>query len=137
VTRWLLAAAGVVGFVAVALGAFGAHALRSRLPDERLANLELAVRYLFFHVPALLAVAWVSTMCGGQPFTAIAAWSFVLGILLFSGSLLVLAFTGERRWGAVTPIGGVLLLVGWASLIVAALLITVGPAGATARLVSC
>ena len=114
-TRWLIALAGVAGAVAVGFGAFGAHALRTKLPEDRMANLELGVRYLFFHIPALLAVAWLSSgfPCGGNRFTAIAGWSFVLGMVVFSGSLVVLALTGEERWGAVTPIGGILLIVGW------------------------
>jgi uncharacterized membrane protein YgdD (TMEM256/DUF423 family) len=121
VTKTLLILAGVYGFVGVGLGAFGAHALRARLPEERLANLELAVRYVFFHIPALLAVAWLHTLIGGELFEEIAGWSFALGVLVFSGSLVLLALTGERRWGAVTPVGGVLLLVGWGALIGAAI----------------
>jgi len=128
-TRWLIAFAGVAGAVAVGFGAFGAHALRRKLPEDRLANLELGVRYLFFHIPALLAVAWLSTLCGGEPFEAIAAWSFVLGMVLFAGSLLTLALTGERRWGAVTPVGGVLLLIGWAALIGAGFAASAAPSG--------
>ena len=136
-TRWLIAFAGAAGAVAVGFGAFGAHALRKRLPEDRLANLELGVRYVFFHIPALLAVAWLSTICGAELFKAVAAWSFVLGIVLFSGSLIVLALTGERRWGAVTPFGGVLLLIGWAALIGAGLTVTFSSAGGIAQLVSC
>ena len=120
-TKTLMILAGVYGFVGVGLGAFGAHALRARLPEERLANLELAVRYVFFHIPALLAVAWLHTLIGGELFEEIAGWSFALGVLVFSGSLVLLALTGERRWGAVTPVGGVLLLIGWGALIGAAI----------------
>jgi uncharacterized membrane protein YgdD (TMEM256/DUF423 family) len=120
VTRVLLAVAGLYGVLGVGFGAFGAHALRARLPEERLANLELAVRYAFFHIPALLVVAWLHTLIGAELFEAVAAWAFCLGVLLFSGSLVALALTGNRRWGAVTPFGGVLLLIGWAALIGAA-----------------
>ncbi len=119
--RSLLLCAAIYGFAGVAFGAFGAHALKAKLPEERLANLELAVRYAFFHIPALLAVAWLHTTIGGELFEVIAAWAFALGVLLFSGSLVVLALTGNRRWGAVTPFGGVLLLMGWLALIGAAL----------------
>lgn len=138
-TRWLIAFAGVAGAVAVGFGAFGAHALRAKLPDDRLATLELGVRYLFFHIPPLLAVAWLSSgfPCGGNLFTTIAAWSFVLGMVLFSGSLITLALTGEKRWGRVTPVGGVLLLIGWAALIGAGLTVTSSSAGDIAQLVSC
>ena len=138
-STWLVAAAGVAGLVAVGFGAFGAHALRKKLPEDRLATLELGVRYLFFHIPALLAVAWLSSgfPCGGNLFTTIAEWSFVLGMVLFSGSLIVLALTGERRWGRVTPVGGMLLLIGWAALIGAGLTVTFSSAGGIAQLVSC
>jgi len=121
-TRWLVAFAGVAGAVAVGFGAFGAHALRRKLPEDRLANLELGVRYLYFHIPGVLAAAWLSSAvpCGGNTFATVAGWSFVLGMVLFSGSLIVLALTGERRWGRVTPVGGVLLIVGWIALVGAA-----------------
>jgi uncharacterized membrane protein YgdD (TMEM256/DUF423 family) len=125
-TRDLPALAGLCGLLGVAFGAFGAHALKERLPPERLANVDLAVRYLFFTIPGLLAVAWMSADCGGELVETIAAWGLGLGVLLFSGSLLILALTGNKRWGAVTPIGGVLLLVGWGGLVAAALAMTTG-----------
>lgn len=115
-TRWMLVLASLYGFLGVAFGAFGAHALKEKVPPERLERLELAVRYVFFHVPALLATAWLASACGGELFVTIAGWAFGFGVLLFSGSLIVLALTGNRRWGAVTPFGGVLLLVGWIAL---------------------
>jgi uncharacterized membrane protein YgdD (TMEM256/DUF423 family) len=121
----------------VAFGAFGAHALRAKLPADRMANLDLGVRYLFFHIPALLAVAWLSTLCGGELFEAIAAWAFVIGLVAFSGSLMVLALTGEGRWGAVTPVGGVLLLIGWVCLAAAAVAASREPAVSSSFLVSC
>ncbi|MBI3649296.1 MAG: DUF423 domain-containing protein [Actinobacteria bacterium] len=128
-TRWLLVIAGAYGFCGVGLGAFGAHALRAKLPEDRMANLELAVRYLFFHVPALVTVAWLTTACRRDVFEMIAGWSFALGILLFSGSLVALALTGKRRWGAVTPFGGALLLVGWATLVLTASFLWSPPPG--------
>ena len=118
-TRTMLVLTGLFGFAGVAFGAFGAHALRERLPSERLERLELAVRYVFFHIPALLALAWLASSCGSETFETIAGWAFPLGMLLFSGSLVVLALTGNRRWGAVTPFGGMLLLVGWVALALA------------------
>jgi uncharacterized membrane protein YgdD (TMEM256/DUF423 family) len=132
VTRTLLALAGLFGLVGVGVGAFGAHALRARLPEERLANVELAVRYLFFTTPGLLAAAWLGSACGGEPFETIAAVGLVVGALVFSGSLVALALSGNRRWGAVTPLGGVLLLVGWAGVIAAALSMTSAPGVSTA-----
>jgi uncharacterized membrane protein YgdD (TMEM256/DUF423 family) len=136
-TQWLLALAGLYGLLGVGFGAFGAHALKTRLPEERLANLELAVRYLFFTIPGLVATAWLAASCPRQPIDVAAAWGLGLGALVFSGSLVLLAFTGNRRWGAVTPIGGVLLLIGWAAMIVAALTMTSWPAAGIYRLVSC
>lgn len=135
-TRTMVVLASVVGSLGVALGAFGAHALKAKVPADRLERLELAVRYAFFHVPALLAVGWLSGRCGGELFVTIAGWAFGLGILLFSGSLVVLALTGNRRWGAVTPFGGVLLLVGWVALAIAGWLVT-GTAASGAELAAC
>lgn len=98
--------------MAVAAGAFGAHALRVRLTPEHLATFETAARYQMYHALALLAVAWTVTRWpGALPIWA--GWLFVAGTVLFSGSLYVLALTGIRWWGAVTPLGGVAFLAGW------------------------
>jgi uncharacterized membrane protein YgdD (TMEM256/DUF423 family) len=101
--------------LAVALGAFGAHALKARLSPEMLAVYETGVRYQLTHALALLAVAWAVTRWPGPAVTA-SGWLFVVGTLLFSGSLYTLALTGVRGLGAVTPIGGVAWLVGWGCL---------------------
>jgi uncharacterized membrane protein YgdD (TMEM256/DUF423 family) len=103
------------GFLAVALGAFGAHGLRGRLSPEDLAIFETGVRYQMYHSLALLLVVVLLARDGpgGSP---LAGWAFIAGILLFSGSLYVLVFTGARWLGAVTPLGGVAFLVGWALL---------------------
>lgn len=137
--RTFLVLGSLLGLVGVALGAFGAHALRRQIPAERLASFETGVRYHLIHALALFAVVLIgrlryATVVGGESSgfaatsyfgwigsAAIAAgWLFVAGIVLFSGSLYALAITGERRWGAVTPIGGVCWLAAWASLAVAA-----------------
>ena len=106
------------GGVAVALGAFGAHALRSRLEPRDLEIFETGVRYQMYHAVALLAAAWLLdkkiTQAGG------ATWGFTIGTLIFSGSLYVMVFTGQRWLGAVTPIGGVAFIVGWVMLMLAA-----------------
>lgn len=106
------------GGVAVALGAFGAHALRNRLAPRDLEIFETGVRYQMYHALALLAAAWLLdkgiTQAGG------AAWGFTAGILVFSGSLYVMVFTGQRWLGAVTPIGGVAFIAGWILLMLAA-----------------
>lgn len=93
-------------FLAVGLGAFGAHALKARLSPDMLAIFETGVRYQVYHALALLLLA---SLRGPSK----AAWCFTAGIALFSGSLYILALTGVRKWGAVTPIGGVLFLAGW------------------------
>jgi uncharacterized membrane protein YgdD (TMEM256/DUF423 family) len=104
------------GFLGVALGAFGAHALKARLAGEALAVWQTAVQYHFWHALALLAVGVLALQ---KPSTAlnVAGAAFALGVLLFSGSLYALALSGVRGLGAVTPIGGVLLLCGWAALL--------------------
>jgi uncharacterized membrane protein YgdD (TMEM256/DUF423 family) len=99
----------------VALGAFGAHALRGRLSPELLQAFETGHRQHMLHAIGLLAVAWASTRWPGAAVAA-AGWLFVIGTLLFSGSLYLLAVTGQRGLGAITPFGGVALLLGWLAL---------------------
>jgi uncharacterized membrane protein YgdD (TMEM256/DUF423 family) len=120
VDRAFLIVACVFGFLGVAFGAFGSHALRARLSPDRLGQFETGVRYQLWHAFALFAVVWLRTI-GPDRFTeSLAGILFVAGVVLFSGSLFLLAVTGVRRWGAVTPLGGVCLLAAWASLGVAA-----------------
>lgn len=105
-------------FVAVAAGAFGAHALRARLAPDMLAVFETAARYQMYHALALIAVAWVAARWPGG-IAAYAGWLFVAGTLLFSGSLYLMALTGMRWLGAVTPLGGLAFLAGWLTLALA------------------
>jgi len=116
---WLGVGSGY-GFLAVAFGAFGAHALRSRLSPELLAIYRTAVDYQFYHALALLAVG-VLAASRPSPQLNYAGLCFATGVLLFSGSLYGLSLTGIRAFGAITPIGGLLFLVGWALLAVWAL----------------
>ncbi len=109
----------VLGAVGVAAGAFGAHALRTRLAPEMLAVFETGVRYHLMHALALLAVGWAAARWPAPAVTA-AGWLFVAGILLFSGSLYALALTGVRTLGLVTPVGGVAFILGWIALVWAA-----------------
>jgi uncharacterized membrane protein YgdD (TMEM256/DUF423 family) len=102
-------------FIAVGAGAFGAHALKARLPADLLAVFDTAARYQLTHALALLAVAWACTRWPATP-VRWASWAFVLGTVLFSGSLYVMALTGVRTLGAVTPFGGLAFLLGWAVL---------------------
>ena len=102
----------ILAGIAVGLGAFGAHGLRGILSPEDLVTFETGVRYQMYHALALLGVAWAIT----QWETVLLEWSgwlFVLGILVFSGSLYILVLTGQRWLGAVTPLGGLALILGW------------------------
>jgi uncharacterized membrane protein YgdD (TMEM256/DUF423 family) len=121
VDRTFLAITAVFGFTGVAAGAFGAHALRDRVPTDRLASFETGARYLLYGAFALLGVEWFRAAGPDQVSESWAGVCFATGTAVFSGSLIALALTGRRRWGALTPVGGVLLLVGWALLGVAAL----------------
>ncbi len=100
------------GFIAVACGAFGAHALKARLTPEQLQIWETAARYQIYHALALVAVGLLASQTP-SPWAARAGWAFVLGTLLFSGSLYALALSGIRGLGAITPLGGVAFLAGW------------------------
>jgi uncharacterized membrane protein YgdD (TMEM256/DUF423 family) len=111
------ALAGVTG---VGLGAFGAHGLRGRLSPEMIAVFETGVRYHMYHALALVATAVLMGRLDGR-FISAAGWLFTAGIVLFSGSLYVLALTGVGIFGAITPIGGLAFLAGWACLAIAAL----------------
>lgn len=102
----------MAGFLGVALGAFGAHALKTTLSSEMLAVFETGTRYHMYHVFALVAAAWAWARWPGRVFAA-AGWLFVAGILVFCGSLYLLALTGVRALGAVTPLGGLAFLAGW------------------------
>ena len=116
---WFATGAVLCG-LGVALGAFGAHGLRERLTPEMLAIFETGVRYHFIHALGLFAVAWASTRWP-DALVGAAGWLFVAGIVIFSGSLYLLSISGIRWLGAITPIGGVCMIAGWALLAVAAL----------------
>ncbi len=114
--KTFLLLASVFGGLAVALGAFGAHALGSRLGADLLNTFEIAVRYQFYHALALIGVVVVLGRWPEAAAAVAAGWLFVAGILIFSGSLYLLVFTGVRWLGAITPIGGVAFVAGWACL---------------------
>jgi uncharacterized membrane protein YgdD (TMEM256/DUF423 family) len=118
-SAWLFLGS-ILGACGVALGAFGAHALKTRVDPAMLAVFDTAVRYHLTHALALLAVAWASERWPGTSSTA-AGWLFTAGIVIFSGSLYVMVLTGARWLGAVTPIGGLALIAGWCVLALAAL----------------
>ena len=109
----------LAAFIGVALGAFGAHALRSRLSPDMLAVFETGVRYQMYHAFAILAVGLILGRMGGWMIST-AGWFFAAGIVLFSGSLYALALSGVTVLGAITPLGGLCFLIGWALLALAA-----------------
>ncbi len=120
--RTYLILAGIMGFLGVALGAFGAHGLKKALADkpdsaERLAWWQTGAHYHQIHA---LAIGLASFAASRAPGGTMAGWLFLSGIVLFSGSLYVMSLSGLRRLGAVTPLGGLLLLAGWGALIAAA-----------------
>ncbi len=103
----------ISGGLAVALGAFGAHALKARLTSDLLTTFETGVRYQMYHALALLAVAVAITRASDSGLLNAAGWLFVAGTLLFSGSLYLLCLTGKRWLGAITPLGGLAFIAGW------------------------
>ena len=105
----------LLGFLSVAFGAFGAHALRARLDPEMLAVFETGVRYQFLHAVALLFVGQHAAS-PARSGVRLSGTLFVIGIAVFSGSLYALALSGVRLWGAVTPLGGASFLAGWLAL---------------------
>jgi uncharacterized membrane protein YgdD (TMEM256/DUF423 family) len=107
------------GALAVFLGAFGAHALRARLPAEQLAVYETGVRYQFYHALALVAVGVVQAIRPEAGLLAAAGWLFTIGTLIFSGSLYLLVLAGRRWLGAITPLGGLAFIAGWICLALA------------------
>jgi uncharacterized membrane protein YgdD (TMEM256/DUF423 family) len=114
--RTFLLIGAVLGFLGVAFGAFGAHALKARLSPEMLAVFETGVRYQMYHAFAVLIVAAGIGHIGNARLLVMAGWFFFAGILLFSGSLYALALTSVGILGAITPVGGLLFLIGWACL---------------------
>jgi uncharacterized membrane protein YgdD (TMEM256/DUF423 family) len=113
--RMFFGLGSLLALLSVAFGAFGAHALKTRLTPDLLATFEVGVRYQMYHALALLAVAWAWTRWPGSLVTA-SGWLFVAGIVVFSGSLYVLSLSGIRWLGAITPLGGLAFLAGWACL---------------------
>lgn len=112
-------AGGLLMLLDVALGAFGAHGLKQRISPEMLAVFETGARYQAYHALALFVVAWLASQWPGRSVDA-AGWCFVAGIVIFSGSLYALAISGVKALGAVTPIGGLLLMAGWLCVLLSA-----------------
>jgi uncharacterized membrane protein YgdD (TMEM256/DUF423 family) len=113
--RTFVALGAISAAISVAAGAFGAHALRARLPADLLAVFETGARYQMYHALGLALAAWAVARWPGAA-AAWAGWLFVAGTVLFSGSLYGLALSGIRWLGAVTPLGGVAFIAGWIAL---------------------
>jgi uncharacterized membrane protein YgdD (TMEM256/DUF423 family) len=114
--KFTFIAGAISAFIGVAAGAFGAHALKSRISPDLLAVFEVGVRYQMYHAFALIATAWVLGRWPGSAASA-AGMLFVVGTLLFSGSLYLLSLSGIRWLGAITPLGGLAWLAAWACLV--------------------
>ena len=111
----------VFGFLAVAFGAFGAHALKSKISAEMLDVYKTGVQYQMYHAPALIVVALLIKSFPDNNLFVLSGWFFVAGIILFSGSLYGLSIGGIKALGPVTPFGGLSFLMGWVLLLVGAL----------------
>lgn len=112
--------AALSGMLAVVFGAFGAHALKNRLDDYALGVFQTAVQYHFYHSLALLAVGILALSVPDSTLLKSSGWLFAAGLVVFSGSLYILSLSGVRWLGAVTPLGGLAFIAGWACLAAAA-----------------
>ncbi|MBL0693216.1 DUF423 domain-containing protein [Comamonas sp. JC664] len=117
--RWWIVLGAVNAFLSVSAGAFGAHALKSRLPQDLQVIFETGARYHMYHALGLIAVGLLGHFRPASLLNG-AGWAMMVGIVLFSGSLYALALSGVRVLGAITPLGGVAFLAGWLLLAVAA-----------------
>ncbi|SFS89281.1 DUF423 domain-containing protein [Marininema halotolerans] len=108
-------------FLAIALGAFGAHGLQGKISDRMIANWHTGAQYHMIHALALLFIGFLVSKVGSSPLVSTGGWLLLTGILLFSGSLYVMALTGVKQLGAITPIGGLAFLVGWVCIAIAAI----------------
>ena len=120
--QFFLAIAAIFGGLSVGAGAFGAHALREKLTERSLEIFETGARYQMYHALALVLVSvLISRAQFSQPVLVAAGWTFIIGIVIFSGSLYALSLTGIKAVGAVTPLGGAAFIAGWGALAIAAL----------------
>ncbi|MDD1422136.1 DUF423 domain-containing protein [Dolichospermum sp. ST_sed1] len=120
-TQFFLTIAAIFGGLSVAGGAFGAHALREKISDRSLEIFDTGARYQMYHALALLLVAMLMSRLETPPTAlVVSGWLFIIGVVIFSGSLYALSLTGIKSLGAVTPLGGLALMLGWGALAVAA-----------------
>ncbi|MEA5532344.1 DUF423 domain-containing protein [Dolichospermum sp. UHCC 0684] len=119
-TQFFLTIAAIFGGLSVAGGAFGAHALREKISERSLEIFDTGARYQMYHALALLLVAMLMSRLENPPRTLlVSGWLFIIGVVIFSGSLYALSLTGIKSLGAVAPLGGLALMLGWAALAVA------------------
>ena len=119
-TQFFLTIAAIFGGLSVAGGAFGAHALREKISERSLEIFDTGARYQMYHALALLLVAILMSRLESPPTTLLASgWLFIIGVVIFSGSLYAISLTGIKSLGAVAPLGGLALMLGWAALAVA------------------
>ena len=116
--RWFGVLGAIFGALGVGLGAFGAHGLKGRVEDSSIAIWQTAASYQMWHALALIAVAWVISQ-GPSTAAKVSGIAFTIGVLIFSGSLYILVLSGQKWLGAITPLGGLALIVGWVSLALA------------------
>ena len=116
--RWIGFIGAALGALGVGLGAFGAHGLKQRVEEPLIATWQTAASYQLWHALALIGVAWVLSQ-GASTAAKVSGIAFMVGVILFSGSLYVLVLSGQRWLGALAPVGGLALIVGWVSLAVA------------------
>ncbi|MDF7808448.1 DUF423 domain-containing protein [Pontiellaceae bacterium B12219] len=112
IAKLFLSLGAISGALGVIIGAFGAHGLKSKLSDQMLTVYQTGVQYHFYHTFALLAVGLLALKFQSGLLTS-SGWSFLVGILLFSGSLYALSISGIKVLGAITPIGGLFFIIGW------------------------
>ncbi len=118
-TKWFLLLGSINSFLAVALGAFGAHGLKHRLPADLMAVYQTGVQYHLFHALGLLLIGLLIQQAVVSALANWAGWLIAVGIVLFSGSLYALSISGVRALGMITPLGGLAFLAGWLLLAVA------------------
>ena len=120
-TKLFIVLGSINSALSVILGAFGAHMLKERFTEDLMATFQTGTQYHFFHALGLFAVAFVASLLPNSPLAQWSGWLMVIGIILFSGSLYLLCFTGIRWLGAITPLGGMSFIIAWLLLAIAAL----------------
>jgi uncharacterized membrane protein YgdD (TMEM256/DUF423 family) len=112
----LISVGAILAFLGVALGAFGAHALKARLAADMMAIYQTGVQYHLWHALGVILIGVLAQLMPASKWMPLAGWAMIVGVAIFSGSLYALSLSGVRVLGAVTPVGGVLLLAAWAML---------------------